>query len=125
MQRKRSKNNKEKIVPKKWGSEVIIHNDSNYCGKLLKFNAGAKFSMHFHMIKIETWYVNKGEFLLKYIDTKTATQYEKKLTEGTIIEIERGDPHQLIALTDAEIFEVSTEHFDYDSYRIFKGDSQE
>jgi hypothetical protein len=30
-------------------------------------------------------------------------------------------PHQLHALTDGEIIEVSTQHFDYDSYRIKKG----
>ena len=42
---------------------------------------------------------------------------------GTCITIERGQPHQLIALEDmSEIFEVSTEHFDEDSYRIRTGD---
>jgi hypothetical protein len=30
----------------------------------------------------------------------------------------------LIALTDGEVFEVSTQHFDSDSYRVWKGDSQ-
>ena len=45
--------------------------------------------------------------------------------EGDCITIERGMPHQLIALEDgSEIFEVSTQHFDEDSYRIRKGDSQ-
>jgi hypothetical protein len=33
-----------------------------------------------------------------------------------------GQPHQLEALEDGEIFEVSTQHFDTDSYRIWKGD---
>jgi len=30
----------------------------------------------------------------------------------------------IIDLTDGVIFEVSTQHFDSDSYRVFKGDSQ-
>jgi hypothetical protein len=30
----------------------------------------------------------------------------------------------LEAITDGEVFEVSTEHFDSDSYRVWKGDSQ-
>lgn len=116
--------NPEERVVKKWGQEVILHNDSNYCGKLLQFNKGAKFSMHFHMIKVETWYVNKGKLVLKYIDTKDATTHVKELNVGDIIEIEQGDPHQLFAEEDSEIFEISTQHFDYDSYRIDKGDSQ-
>jgi mannose-6-phosphate isomerase-like protein (cupin superfamily) len=112
------------IIPKKWGEEIIIHNDSSYCGKLLRFKAGAKFSMHFHMKKHETWYVNKGKFALKYINTIDATTHVVELNVGDIIEIGQGDPHQLFAHTDGEIFEISTQHFDDDSYRIDKGDSQ-
>ena len=113
-----------RIIPKKWGKEVIIHNDDEYCGKLLILNAGAQFSMHFHMKKKETWYVQEGTLLLTYIDTKDATEHEKELNVGDIVEIDRGDPHQLYAITDSLIFEPSTPLFDDDSYRIKKGDSQ-
>ena len=34
------------------------------------------------------------------------------------------DVMSFIALTDGEVFEVSTQHFDEDSYRVFKGDTQ-
>ena len=114
----------QRIIPKAWGEEVIIHNGSDYCGKILRFNAGAKFSMHFHLKKSETWLVHSGEFTLHWIDTKTANLRIVKLRVGDIIEVERGDPHQLFATTAGEIFEVSTQHFDDDSYRIGKGDSQ-
>ena len=113
----------DRVIPKKWGKEIIIHNDSDYCGKLLVFNEGAKFSMHYHIKKKETWYVQEGKFLIKYINTKNATTNEKELSVGMVVEIERGQPHQLIALTGGIIFEVSTEHFDEDSYRVWKGDS--
>ena len=114
----------KRIIPKKWGEEVIIHNDEEYCGKILRFTDGAKFSMHFHIKKKETWFVHSGEFTLIWIDTKNATEHEYKLIKGDIIEVERGDPHQLIAHGDGEIFEVSSQHFDDDSYRVRKGDSQ-
>ena len=115
----------ENIVPKKWGCEVILHNRADYCGKLLRFHKGGKFSMHFHLLKTETWYVNYGMFTLKYIDPKNAEKHQIILTPGMIVEIEKGTPHQLIAMDKGEIFEVSTMHYDYDSYRIEKGDSQE
>jgi mannose-6-phosphate isomerase-like protein (cupin superfamily) len=115
----------DNLVHKKaWGEEIWIHNDENYCGKILKFKHGSKFSMHFHVHKIETWYVNKGEFMLNHINTEDAEFKNIKLKEGDIIEIPRGVPHQLIAVTNAEIFEISTQHFENDSYRISKGDSQ-
>ena len=111
-------------VPKGWGEEIIIENNEMYCGKILKFKKGCKFSMHYHLIKDETWYVQEGKFRYRWIDTETAEIKEEILYEGDIVRQRVGQPHQLIALTDGVVFEVSTQHFDEDSYRVFKGDSQ-
>ena len=111
-------------VPKGWGEEIIIENNEMYCGKLLIFKKGCKFSMHYHLIKDETWYVDKGEFLYRWIDTDTAETIEQKLKVGDVVRQRVGQPHQLIALTDGVVFEVSTQHFDEDSYRVVKGDTQ-
>jgi quercetin dioxygenase-like cupin family protein len=116
--------NKNLHVPKAWGEEIIIHNGEDYCGKLLRFRKGGKFSLHFHSKKTESWLVNKGIFELITIDTRIAARQHISLVEGDIIHIERNTPHQLIALEEGEIFEVSTPHYDDDSYRIEKGDSQ-
>ncbi len=111
-------------VPKGWGEELIIENNEMYCGKLLIFKKGCRFSMHYHLIKDETWYVDKGEFIYRWIDTDTAEINEQKLKVGDVVRQRVGQPHQIIALTDGTIFEVSTQHFDEDSYRVIKGDSQ-
>tara|TARA_R100000700_G_C3112733_1_gene105064 strand:+ start:343 stop:720 length:378 start_codon:yes stop_codon:yes gene_type:complete len=111
-------------VPKGWGEELIIENNEMYCGKLLIFKKGCKFSMHYHLIKDETWYVDKGEFIYRWIDTETAETIEQKLKPGDVVRQRVGQPHQLIALTDGTVFEVSTQHFDEDSYRVVKGDTQ-
>ena len=111
-------------VPKGWGEELIIENNEMYCGKLLIFKKGCRFSMHYHLIKDETWYVDKGEFIYRWIDTETAETIEQKLKPGDVVRQRVGQPHQIIALTDGTIFEVSTQHFDEDSYRVIKGDSQ-
>tara|TARA_B100000131_G_scaffold237416_1_gene229495 strand:+ start:81 stop:458 length:378 start_codon:yes stop_codon:yes gene_type:complete len=111
-------------VPKGWGEELIIENNEMYCGKLLIFKKGCRFSMHYHLIKDETWYVDKGEFIYRWIDTESAETIEQKLKEGDVVRQRVGQPHQLIALTDGVVFEVSTQHFDEDSYRVVKGDTQ-
>jgi quercetin dioxygenase-like cupin family protein len=110
-------------IPKGWGHELIIYNDEKYCGKVLVFKEGCKFSMHYHMLKQETWYVNKGSFIYKWIDTERGITEETTLKVGDVVTQYPGQPHQLIALEDGEVFEVSTEHFDSDSYRIYKGDT--
>ena len=111
-----------KIVTKAWGYEMWIHNDEEYCGKLLVFNReGDKFSMHYHIQKKETWFVQSGGFIFKWIDVENGKIESRELLMGESVLIERGLPHQLIALEDnSTIFEVSTQHFDEDSYRIYR-----
>jgi quercetin dioxygenase-like cupin family protein len=109
------------IVPKGWGKEIIFVNNDEYCGKLLCFEKDKKFSMHYHIKKKETWYVSKGSFILIWVETDTGTTHTEYLKVGDVITNERGEPHQLIALEDAEVFEVSTKHYDEDSFRMWKG----
>ena len=111
-------------VPKGWGEEIIIENNEMYCGKILIFKQGCKFSMHYHMNKDETWWVEYGEFLYRWIDTETAEMNETKLREGDIVRQRPGQPHQLEAISNGRIFEVSTHHEYSDSYRVQKCDCQ-
>jgi quercetin dioxygenase-like cupin family protein len=111
-------------VPKGWGEEVIFANDELYCGKLLIFRKGAKSSMHYHLLKDETWYVADGEFIHRWVDTEIGQLHEQRLNPGDVVRHVNGQPHQVEALTGGTIFEVSSQHFDADSYRIQKGDSQ-
>ncbi len=108
-------------VPKGWGHEIVIVNNELYCGKILVFKAGCKFSMHYHIIKQETWYVNKGSFQFRWINTEDASIQSMELSVGDVVTIPIGMPHQLEAVEDGEIFEISTQHFDSDSYRVWKG----
>ena len=110
------------IVPKGWGKEIIFVNNEEYCGKLLCFEKDKKFSMHYHIKKKETWYVSKGSFILIWVETDSGTTHTEYLKVGDVITNERGEPHQLIALEDSEVFEVSTKHYDEDSFRMWKGD---
>jgi quercetin dioxygenase-like cupin family protein len=109
------------FVPKGWGKEIIFVNNDEYCGKILSFEAGKKFSMHYHIQKKETWYVAKGKLILVWVETENGTFHTEYLNVGDIITNERGEPHQLIALEDSDVFEVSTKHYDQDSFRMWKG----
>ena len=65
-----------------------------------------------------------GDELIVGIDTENADVHEQKLKVGDVVRQRVGQPHQIEALTEGTIFEVSTQHFDEDSYRVWKGDSQ-
>jgi len=111
-------------VEKGWGHELIWATNDKYCGKLMKFNKGAKFSMHFHREKDETWYVLDGKFVVHYIETDDASMYQNELVEGDTWRNNPLLPHQLECIEEGTIIEVSTPDSVEDNYRIMPGDSQ-
>ncbi len=111
-------------VPKGWGGEFIFATNDKYCGKLMHFNKDAKFSMHFHHEKDETWYVLSGKFIVRFIDTNTAKINELPLNQGDVWHNPPLLPHQLYCLEEGTIIEVSTPDSVEDNYRVFPGDSQ-
>jgi mannose-6-phosphate isomerase-like protein (cupin superfamily) len=111
-------------VEKGWGHELIWATNDKYCGKLLKFNKDARFSMHFHATKDETWFVLHGKFIVKAIDTADASVHETELTEGMTWHNPPLLPHQIICIEEGTLIEVSTPDSVEDNYRVGKGDSQ-
>lgn len=113
-------------VDKGWGYEIIWATNDKYCGKIMVFEkVGAKFSMHFHKEKDETWFVNAGKFKLIWCDTAKASYHEQILEEGAVWRNPPLMPHQLIALEpNSMMLEVSTPDSVEDNYRISPGDSQ-
>ena len=111
-------------VEKGWGSENIWASTDKYCGKMLNFKTGAKFSMHFHAVKDETWHVISGEFIVEWIDTKDASVHSTKLVSGQSWHNPPLFPHRLICVSEGTIIEVSTPDSVEDNHRVLPGDSQ-
>ena len=109
-------------VERGWGYELWIENMKEYCGKALVLSKGKRSSFHYHMKKMETMYLVEGRVILRMMDTDTGKEYEIELLQGDKIRLERGKPHQIIAMEDSVLFEFSTFHEEEDSYRIQKGD---
>ena len=81
------KKNSYTIAPKGWGREVHIHNDENYCGKLLELKKDGACSLHFHINKIETFYILKGRVSLTLF--YDLVEKEVVLDQGESIDIPR------------------------------------
>lgn len=119
--------NCEKFEPeihkKGWGYEKWIRNSSEYCGKILFFNAGKKCSWHYHKIKDEVFYVQRGLVVIKFSwENELTNASEILLRAGESFHVPQGLRHQMKAIEETELFEISTTHFDTDSIRIVKGD---
>ena len=115
--------NEIKHVPKGWGYEKWIVNTDLYCGKLLYLRAGKRCSWHYHHKKDETFYIQSGEVLLIYGDDNDMEKAKMKILKpGDKFYIPPGLRHMMEGITDVELFEFSTEHFEEDSYRVVRGD---
>lgn len=114
---------KVEVHPKGWGSELWITNSELYCAKVLSFQAGKKFSWHFHKIKNETFYVIQGSLILRFgWSDEISLATEVKLEVGDVFHVPIEMRHQLEAISQARVLEVSSQHFEEDSYRLIKGD---
>lgn len=116
--------------PKGWGGEHWIANKPEYCMKMLCMDAGKQMSWHYHKLKDETFYLLDGEVILLWSmdDCMVDGHFEsskanvKRLLMGEVFHVPVGMKHRLIAERDSRIMEVSTQHFEEDSYRLEKGD---
>lgn len=115
---------KPQIVQKSWGNETIIHNDQKYCGKILFLKKGECISLQFHKLKQETFFLMEGSLLCKFCTEETFSKAEDievvQMRAGDVVEIPVGFIHQVLAQEDSKIIEISTQHFDDDTYRICK-----
>ena len=110
-------------VDKDWGFELIRVNnkEEDYCSKILYIEADKGTSMHYHLIKHETFYVREGTLIIDTIDPQTIELTSTVLTVGECMEIPRGIAHQLKSIgSPVEFDETSTYSDDLDSYRVWR-----
>lgn len=108
---------------KGWGKELWIANDEKYCGKILVLQKGKKCSIHYHKIKDETFYILEGKVKMELYPNGYPSEPEIiEMNQGDVLHLPIGLAHRFFGLEDSQIMEISTQHFEEDSYRHIKGD---
>jgi mannose-6-phosphate isomerase len=94
-------------VPKPWGHETIWAQTDRYVGKILHINAGQELSVQYHEKKDETVYLLSGQIAYRVqSDGKQLEDVQLKL--GEAFRNTPGTVHQMMAVTDCQVLEVST-----------------
>jgi mannose-6-phosphate isomerase-like protein (cupin superfamily) len=99
-----------KTVPKPWGHETIWAHTDTYVGKILHIKAGHALSVQYHNVKDETVYLLSGKLIYRVWDGDTPRTVDLRL--GQAYRITPGTVHQMEAVTDCDVLEVSTPHLD-------------
>jgi mannose-6-phosphate isomerase len=97
-------------VPKPWGHETIWAHTDRYVGKILHINAGQELSVQYHNKKDETVHLLSGEIV--YRVKRGELLEDMQLKVGESFRISPGTIHQMVALTDCDVLEVSTPELD-------------
>ena len=98
-------------VDKPWGYELRFAHTERYAGKVLFIEAGNQLSLQYHEVKEETLRVLDGE--LELVLGPDADSLETHLLErGAVFHVSPGTLHRMIAVSDCNLLEVSTNHLD-------------
>lgn len=101
-------------VPKPWGYEKIWARTDRYVGKILHINAGCELSVQFHRKKDETIHLLSGEIVYRVARNAADESLleDVRLRIGESFRITPGTIHQMVAVTDCDVLEVSTPELD-------------
>ena len=94
-------------VDKPWGYELIWAKTKDYVGKILFVRAGESLSLQYHVEKEETLFLETGHCKIFTGETpENLTPFE--MNPGDIFHVAPKTLHQIVAIADTRIFEVST-----------------
>jgi len=98
-------------VPKPWGHETIWARSDRYVGKILHINAGQELSLQYHEKKDETVHLLSGDLAYR-VQSGSGVLEDVQLKLGESFRITPGTIHQMVAVTDCDVLEVSTPELD-------------
>ena len=99
-------------ISKPWGYEKIWAHSERYVGKIIHINAGHELSVQYHNKKDETVYLLSGQIIYRVQRNGDEVLDDVRLQVGESFRIIPGTIHQMIAVTDCEVLEVSTPEID-------------
>ena len=102
-----------------WGEEILLALIPKKISlKLLKIKKNKEGGLQYHRKKNECGIIRKGKLLIRY-QNKSGKLIERILNKGDVFHFPPGAIHQEKAITDCEIIEASTPHFN-DRVRVEK-----
>jgi len=92
---------------KPWGYELLWAKTNDYVAKVLFVKAGESLSLQYHEEKEETLFLESGQCDL-YAGPEVASLKKQDFKVGDSFHVPPRLIHQISAVTDCRIFEVST-----------------
>jgi len=95
-------------VDKPWGYELHWAKTDRYVGKLIHVNAGHALSLQYHNQKDETIFLWSGRMLFEIREQEDGELVKREMQPGQAVHVTPKTVHRMTAITDCDVFEVST-----------------
>ena len=93
-------------IDKPWGYELHWAKTERYVGKVIHINAGHALSLQYHNLKDETIYLASGRMLFEIKEGDELVKRE--MQPGQAVHVTPKTVHRMTAVTDCDVYEVST-----------------
>jgi hypothetical protein len=91
-----------------FGYEAIWASTPDYCAKFVVFNKPEKTPIYYHRHTSKSWFINDGNFRIRWIDTTDGKLYQQDSGAGISFDVPCGMPVSLESLSSqGSITEVS------------------
>jgi mannose-6-phosphate isomerase-like protein (cupin superfamily) len=101
----------QSVGERPWGTEDLLALVSKqFSLKRLRVKAGSKGGVQYHRLKDEVAILISGKMLIRY-DLGNKVLQEKIIEPGDVVHFPPGLVHQEEAITDCELIEASSPHF--------------
>jgi hypothetical protein len=109
------------VIKHDWGYELIWANTKDYCGKIFYFNQiGSKTPFFFNSDTDKTFFISVGEFLVKWIDTKTGNILQAEIKEGQVWHCPKLQPCSFEARKSESSLHIACASTENDQHIILK-----
>ena len=106
------------VVKTEYGYEVIWAESADYQAKFVVFEKSGKTPIYMHKNKNKSWFINNGNFRIRWIDTKDGKLYQQDSSEGATFNVPATMPVSLECLgSNGSITEVGNNN-DADDYFV-------
>ena len=108
------------VIETDYGYDLVWADTEYYNCRIMIFNEpSSQTAIHFHSNIVKSWFVNSGNFRIRWIDTDSGNLYEKELEEGSVFHVPALMPAGIESLTaGGSISQVSNGDPTKDRYQI-------
>ena len=112
------------VVKTDYGYEVVWAESADYQAKFVVFEKSGKTPIYMHKDKNKSWFINNGNFRIRWIDTTDGKLYQQDSSEGVSFNVPASMPVSLECLgSNGSVTEVSNSSSADDYYIIIPAES--